>query len=122
MKNRFCLTCLVELKGRSDKKFSNDLCRSQYHNQNIQPHHVIIKEINNQLKRNRKILAHFCPNDKAIVRKELIDQLGFVSSFFTHIYMNNNRTYYFCYDYGFCTFLENNTNKLFIVYNKDYKI
>ncbi len=70
MQIRYCLSCQKELKGRSDKKFCDAQCRSIFHNKNRPPHELTIHKINSSLRKNRMLLAHFCPSGKSTVRKK----------------------------------------------------
>ena len=86
MKMKFCLSCSKELVGRTDKKFCDAQCRSTYHNQNRPQHEITIQKINSILRRNRSLLAHFCPSGKSTVRKDVLLQSGYSLELFTHIY------------------------------------
>lgn len=120
MKVNFCLNCTSKLVGRSDKKFCDAQCRSTYHNQNKPVHEMLIQQINSILRRNRGILAHFCPQGKATVRKESIEGFGYQFDHFTHVFYVNSGIYYFCYEYGFRPIFEKNIPKLLIVQKQEY--
>lgn len=98
-----CLHCGKELQGRVDKKFCDDQCRTAYNNQfNAIPD--IVKDINQTLKRNRKILEELTPADTGKTRvtlQKLIDK-GFNFSYHTNTYLTKaGALYVFCYDYGY---------------------
>ncbi|MGB5387741.1 MAG: hypothetical protein WBN20_13235 [Eudoraea sp.] len=120
MNIRFCLACEKELKGRSDKKFCDTQCRSIYHNTNRPTHELSIRRINSKLRRNRRLLAHFCPSGKSIVEKEVIAKLGYRFELFTHIFPFNSGTYFFCYEYGYLPINEKGTEKMLIVHKQKY--
>lgn len=115
MKIRYCLFCEKELRGRADKKFCDTQCRSSYHNTHKSLHEQIIHKTNSALRKNRSLLAHFCPEGKTTVRKEVLKQLGYNFTAFTHIFPFRTGTCFFCYDYGFLPVLEKGIEKMVIV-------
>jgi len=104
-----CLDCGKELKGRIDKKFCSDYCRSSYHfQQNRSKPASLYLKIDQQLKRNRKILAAHNKDGRTIVRKPKLIDAGFHPRYFTHYWRaGNNNLYRFCYEYGFLEKYEN---------------
>jgi hypothetical protein len=120
MQIRYCLSCQEELKGRSDKKFCDAQCRSIFHNKNRALHEITIRKINSGLRKNRRLLAHFCPSGKSTVRKEILALLGFEFDLFTHFFPFSKGTYYFCYDYGFLPIKEKDIEKMLIVQKQPY--
>lgn len=102
--NPKCLYCDKPLKGRTDKKFCNDFCRNNYNNQLKSKTTNTVRNINNALGKNRRILEHFIPENEEIGRasKEKLIEQGFQFKFMTHSYTNKKgNTYYFCYDMGY---------------------
>ena len=120
MKINFCLSCNSKLIGRSDKKFCDAQCRSTYHNQNKPVHEMLIQQTNSILRKNRGILAHYCPQGKATVRKEVLEKSGYQFEYFTNIFHISNGIYYFCYEYGFRPIFERSIPKLLIVQRQEY--
>jgi predicted nucleic acid-binding Zn ribbon protein len=116
-----CLFCSKPVRGRADKKFCHDACRSSYNNQekaktNNSSH---IRYINNTLFKNRRILEEMLPADEDVAKanQDKLMQKGYVFKYHTHIYTNQKgQVYYYCYDYGFLP-LEN--NRYLIVRRKD---
>lgn len=108
--NRHCLACNKSLKGRTDKKFCGDYCRNYFNNQLKSCDNNYVRNINNALKKNRRILKELLSETKEIT-KTSTDQLlykGFQLKYTTHTYTNQKgKTYFFCYDYGYMP-LENN--------------
>lgn len=101
---RVCLSCGKALKGRSDKKFCDDYCRNNYNNQLKASDTNLMRNINNTLRKNRRILESFLKDKEETIKmkKERFSQAGFEFKYFTHIYRNKKGTlYYFCYDYGY---------------------
>ena len=120
MKMRFCLACAKELKGRSDKKFCDAQCKSFYHNTNRPAHEYSIQRINSSLRRNRSLLAKFCPSGKSKIEKIVLEKLGYRFDLFTHIHPFSTGTYYFCYDYGYLPATEKGVQLMHIVYKQEY--
>jgi hypothetical protein len=101
---RLCLDCNAPIKGRADKRFCDDLCRSNFHNQSKAEELVFLKQINQILKKNREILKNKTPMGKVRVKKEMLIKKGFDFGYHTHIYSNSSgMTYFFCYEYGYVT-------------------
>ncbi len=99
---KLCADCKQPLFGRSDKKFCNDACRSNYHNilnglQFQEVHHI-----NKTLKRNLSILNKLNPNSKTTIHTQQLLATGIDLNFYTHIYiLPNGKTYKFCYHQGY---------------------
>ena len=107
-----CLCCGKALKGRADKKFCDDACRNTYNNELKAKSHysAYVRNINNTLIKNRKILEEFLPENIGMIKQpqEKLLQKGFSFTYHTHTYTNKKGdTYFFCYDYGYLP-LENN--------------
>jgi len=100
---RLCLDCGTPVKGRADKKFCDDLCPNNYNNHLKTEDAWIVKEVNQILKRNRKVLIKLNPEGKTkrINKSKLLTE-GFNLDYFTSVYhTQNGKTYNFCYEYGF---------------------
>jgi hypothetical protein len=109
METKKCASCEKIIKGRSDKKFCDDYCRNNYNNLLKGESNNTIRNINNALRKNRKILETLLPETEKMVKanKDKLLQLGFQFKYFTHQYTNkNNQVYCFCYEYGYLA-LEN---------------
>lgn len=100
--NTHCLDCGEPLYGRIDKKFCNDACRNNYNNHLNSDQYNIVRNINNILRKNRRILASLNPDGKIkTTQKKLLAQ-GLNFEYFTHIYhTQNGNSYRFCYDQGY---------------------
>ncbi len=120
MDTRFCLACNKELKGRTDKKYCDTQCRSMYHNSNKPNHERTIQKINKLLRKNRSLLAHFCPSGKSTVKKEVLVELGYRFELFTNIFPFKTGVYFFCYNYGFLPIIEKGIEKILIVQKQAY--
>jgi len=99
-----CLTCDKPLKGRADKKFCDDYCRNSYNNQLKSISNNNIRNINNTLNKNRRILESLLPEteETAKANKEKLQRLGFNFKYITHTYITKTgKTYLYCYEYGY---------------------
>lgn len=100
--DRLCLDCEKALKGRTDKKFCDDLCRNNYNNHLNSEELSPLKKINSILKKNRLILAKLNPEGKAKIAKKNLLVSGFNFDYHTHIHQTKNgHSYTFCYEYGY---------------------
>jgi hypothetical protein len=98
-----CLNCGDIIRGRSDKKFCNDGCRSTYNNA-LNGGNPIVRKINNALGKNRRILQQLLSPGKNTmkVNREKLLFLGFEFRYITGTYSNKaGQQYYYCYDYGY---------------------
>lgn len=99
---RVCLECGLAVKGRADKKFCDDACRSTYNNRINSKSSAFMKQVNSVLRRNRTILQEFNPEGKASVSQTTLRKLGFNFDYYTSTYTNREgKTYYFCYEQGY---------------------
>ena len=99
-----CLACNKVLQGRTDKKFCNDYCRNIYNNQLKTVTSSIVRNINNTLIKNRRILEGLLDKETEMIKttKERLIQKGFQFKYITHSYINKKgNTYFFCYEYGY---------------------
>ena len=97
---RLCLDCNGELKGRTDKKFCDDLCRSNFNNRLKANDHSFLRQVNNILKKNRDILKLKIPNGSK-VKKDVLLRKDFNFSYYTHVDATQKGNYFFCYEYGY---------------------
>lgn len=99
-----CLDCSRPLKGRTDKKFCDDYCRNHYNNRQNSDQNNLVRNINNILRKNRRILQQILREEEetAKIRKEELLQMGFQPKYHTHQYhTQKGQTYHFCYEYGY---------------------
>ena len=106
IETKTCLACGEKLKGRVDKKFCNDYCRNNYNNQQKSKgsHSSYVRNINNTLMKNRKILESILPSDEETAKasKDKLQRLGFHFKYQTHTYTTKTgKTYFYNYDYGY---------------------
>jgi hypothetical protein len=99
-----CLFCDKLLKGRSDKKFCDDYCRAAYNNELKSITNGQVKNVNNVLAKNRRILEELLPAGEEMIKttREKLLQKGFLFKYITHLYTTKTgKTYYYCYEYGY---------------------
>jgi hypothetical protein len=105
MNERLCLQCGTQLKGRTDKKFCDDQCRTGYNNRHNHDS-PLMRSINSSLRRNRKIMKNLVPETtgKAKVQRQKLLQFGFDFTHYTHEFATRTgAVYHFCYEYGYLT-------------------
>jgi len=107
MSDRKCLECEDKVIGRIDKKFCSDYCRNSYNNKVDKESKNLIRNTNNRLRKNYKILSELNISGKTkVTRRKLFDK-GFDFTFFTSIYTTKTgNVYYYLYDQGYLS-LEN---------------
>lgn len=99
---RECLDCRSPLRGRADKKFCDDQCRSNYNNHLKAGPASALRPVNAILRKNHSILTKLCTGNKIKLKKDDLLRYGFDLTYHTHLYnTQNGNTYYFCYDYGY---------------------
>ena len=101
--NKECLACAKTVHGRTDKKFCNDYCRNAYNNNLKSANSIVVRNINNVLLKNRRILeAVLGEEEMQKISKEKLMQQGFQFKYMTHTYTNKKgNVYTFCYEYGY---------------------
>ena len=106
---KLCLQCGQAFRGRLDKKFCDDQCRSNFNNQRNSDVSSTMRNINYLLRKNRRILAALLPQSgKTKINKDKLLEIGFDFRYFTHYHKNQKgRIYKACYDYGYLS-LESN--------------
>ena len=97
-----CPECGNKIIGRADKKFCSDACRNSYNNQLNKDNNNLVRNINNRLRKNYRILESLNPDEKTKVSKQKLDNAGFDFHVFTSMYTTKAGTiYYFVYDQGY---------------------
>ncbi len=97
-----CLECGEKIIGRSDKKFCNDACRNSYNNKQNKDSSNLMRNVNNKLRRNYRILSNINVEGKTKTAKSKLDGLGFDFNYFTQfkVYKNGSE-YKFVYNQGY---------------------
>jgi predicted nucleic acid-binding Zn ribbon protein len=97
-----CMTCGRTIKGRSDKKFCDDYCRSAHNNKLNNESNPCIRNVNNILRKNRRILEDLIPEETAKITRDILVEKGFNFHYLTNTYTNRKgMIYYFCYEFGY---------------------
>jgi hypothetical protein len=61
-----------------------------------------MRNVNNILRKNRRILEKYNPDGKSKVSKSKLLEDGFKFRYFTNVYeTKSGKTYYFCYEQGY---------------------
>ncbi len=116
MEKRYCLECSEPLKGRADQKFCADYCRNTYNNKVDKDTKNLIRNINNRLRKNHKILSALNVSGKTKVSRSKLYDKGFDFQLFTSIYTTKTgNTYFYIYNQGYLA-LE---NELFLLIKKE---
>lgn len=97
-----CPECGDKIIGRADKKFCSDACRNAYNNTLNKDNKNLVRNINNRLRKNYRILESLNTSDKTKTTKEKLLRLGFNFDYFTGIYTTKTGTvYYYLYNQGY---------------------
>ena len=100
--SRSCLECGEPFRGRIDKKFCSDTCRIAFNNRLNSDDTSYVRNINNILRKNRRILMSMNPTGKNKVRYEKLRSRGFDFNHFTSTYKTREGAqYYYCYEHGY---------------------
>ncbi len=99
---RSCLECGEPFKGRIDKKFCSDTCRIAFNNRLNSDDISYVRNINNILRKNRRILMSMNPTGKNKVSYHKLKSRGFDFNHFTSTYKTRDGSqYYYCYEHGY---------------------
>jgi predicted nucleic acid-binding Zn ribbon protein len=112
-----CLECNEKIVGREDKKFCSDGCRNAYNNKINKDSNNYMRNVNNKLRKNYRILSEANTEGKSKITKTKLLSKGFDFDYFTNILnTNTGNTYYFVYDQGY-RFLDND---FYMLVKKEY--
>ena len=107
MMTKNCPECGDKIIGRADKKFCSDACRNSHNNALNKDSKNLIRNINNRLRKNYRVLETLNPNNKTKTTKEKLLRLDFNFEFFTSTYTTKaGAVYFYIYDQGYLA-LEN---------------
>mgnify|MGYP001247794287 CR=1 FL=1 len=120
-----CEVCGQAFKGRTDKKFCSEGCKSIHHYELKKQKERRFLAVERQLKTNRKILKKYNQTGMTSLRREVITTKGFNPAYYTHTWQNQRgQTYYFSYDLGILPLEDRKggilKNKFLIVEWQDY--
>ncbi|HEX8015283.1 MAG TPA: hypothetical protein VF465_08610 [Flavobacterium sp.] len=97
-----CLECAEKIVGREDKKFCSDSCRNAYNNKINKDSTNFMRNVNNKLRKNYRILCELNSEGKSKATRDKMINKGFDFDFFTNILQTKTgNTYYFLYDQGY---------------------
>lgn len=97
-----CLECGEKIIGREDKKFCSDGCRNAYNNKINKDSTNFMRNINNKLRKNYRILSVLNVEGKSKTTRAKLLSKGFDFEFFTNIlHTKTGNTYHFLYDQGY---------------------
>ena len=102
MDTKLCLECGERIQGRSYKIFCSDYCRNAYNNKVNKDSKNLIRNTNNRLRKNYKILSELNSKGKTKVVRNTLNGHNFDFSLFTSIYTTKTgNVYYYVYDQGY---------------------
>ncbi|GGG41195.1 hypothetical protein GCM10011414_08350 [Croceivirga lutea] len=103
MDTKTCLECDTPIQGRADKKFCSDYCRNAYNNKQNKDSKNLIRNINNRLRKNYRVLNSYKLTDgKTKTTKTKLTNSGFDFEYITNTYTTKKgTTYFFIYDLGY---------------------
>ena len=113
-----CIVCKEKIFGRDDKKFCSSQCRARHNNKLNSDANNFMRNINNTLRRNRRILISLNPNGKTKVHRDKLLEEGFNFNYFTNEYVTKSgNVYHFCYEHGY---IELKDEMFALVVRKEY--
>lgn len=113
---RNCPECGDKIRGRADKKFCSDACRNAFNNALNKDSKNLVRNVNNRLRKNYRILETLNAKDKSKVKKETLLKHDFNFDYFTSQYVTKSGSVYnYVYDQGYLP-LENDW---FLLVKKD---
>ena len=102
MEKRTCPECGKPVFGRIDKRFCSDACRNAFNNKANSASTNLMRNVNNILAKNRRILVELNPEGKKKTHRDKLLKKGFDFDYHTHTYTTKSGdTYQFCYEQGY---------------------
>jgi hypothetical protein len=90
------------------------MCRNNFNNRLNSDSNSLIRNINNTLRRNRRILLELNPDGQTRVHKQKLVEKGFDFNYLTHTHKTvHGLIQFFCYDHGY-TQLDRDFYNLFV--------
>lgn len=97
-----CLECGEKILGRADKKFCDDACRNSFNNKQNSDSTNLMRNINNKLRKNYRILNSINVDGKTKTTKTKLTAKGFDFNYVTQIITyKNGAEYRFLYNEGY---------------------
>ena len=93
--SKTCLECGDKIIGREDKKFCSDGCRNAYNNKMNKDQNNLMRNINNKLRKNYRILCELNPEEKGKTTKIImvVFVLAMLKVFTKSPYLQNRLRY-----------------------------
>jgi hypothetical protein len=104
MMRKTCQQCGRPVRGRIDKKFCDDYCRNTYNNKLKGMSNNLVRNINNALRKNYRILGNLLEDEAkgmTKTKKERLERLGFQFQYLTHSDRKGDKQYHYVYDHGY---------------------
>lgn len=99
---KLCPECGDRIIGRADKKFCSDACRNAFNNSLNKDSKNIVRNTNNRLRKNHRILEALNTKDKTKVTKATLLKHGFLFEYCTGTYTTKTGSvYYYLYDQAY---------------------
>jgi hypothetical protein len=116
MNQQNCLECGDTFKGRIDKKYCSDYCRNTFNNKVNKEAKNLIRNTNNRLRKNHKVLSELNKTGKTKISRSKLISHNFDFNFFTQIYTTKtNNVYYYVYNQGYLEL----DNELYLLIKRD---
>lgn len=97
-----CEECSSPIAGRTDKRFCSDQCRSTFNNRLTLDDTKLIRNTNNILRRNRRILLSLARGGVTLIRQHSLLTRGFDFEYFTSsVRTKAGKRFFYCYDQGY---------------------
>ena len=97
-----CQECGDSIKGRPDKKFCSDQCRVTHNNRLNSDENNYVRNVNNLIRRNRRILTRLAKGGKTKVSRSVLNEKGFDFGYFTSTDSTQDGAIcYYCYEQGY---------------------
>ena len=102
---KYCLNCRKQItKGRADKMFCGNYCRTAYNNSLKSDANNLLRNIKNALGKNRRIIKSLLSEKEETVKvtRDILLQEGFNFKYHTHTQTNKKgQIYHYCFEYGY---------------------
>jgi predicted nucleic acid-binding Zn ribbon protein len=99
---KVCQECGTKIIGRADKKFCSDQCRVSHNNRLNSNETNFMRNVNNVLRKNRRILIELNTSGKSKVTRDMLHRQGFDFNLFTGTYTTKEgAVYHYCYEQGY---------------------
>lgn len=118
---RLCPVCGILVIGRAGKRFCSEKCRSSHNAAKRAGLDEPLTRTMQTIRKNRSLLKNLFKESKTIVKREVLEGMGFDPKTFTTVHINRkNQKYYFTAEYGILPMVRNGTEVALIVYRQPY--